>query len=355
MRADVNKLMGGELGSWLNEQQGMRTKAKETAHNRWFYSAVILLPLLALLWFGPDWGGTMKMIISVFGIGGSYAWGYAPIQKAKKEIKIGINSAIANELGVQYAHDVDPGSEFDAAKTFGLVPNYDRDDFEDQWFGELEGHDFRLYEAHLEERRGSGKNKRWVTVFRGAIIRMEFGRAFRSTTLLQRAGKHKKWFGLGGRKERISFKGKELAHIDQVHPAFENVFDVYSDDNVEARVLVDPAYVEHLIVIERAFDGDAVRALFMNGEIIIAVESGNLFESGHIDADGDRERAEEAAKQFASLARLAMAFNKQERGDKRGRPRAQQSGVVVDDARNLGAGGSSLNRPASSGFGRKGH
>lgn len=318
MRADVNKLMGGELGSWLDSQQDMRAQAKKNASNRWTIATVVVLPLLAFLWFGPDWGSGMKIMISAVGIGGGYAWGYMPIAKAKQAIKIGINSAIARELGLYYSHEVHAGSEFDDAKRFGLLPSHDRSDFEDQWSGDIEGHHFKLYEAHLEERRGSGKNRRWVTVFRGAIIRMEFGRKFECTTLLQRAGKYKKWFGLGGRKDRISIKGLELALIDQVHPAFEDVFDVYSNDNIEARVLVDPAYVEHLLAIEKAFDGDAVRALFAHGEVIIAIESGNLFESGHINADGDHERAEKTAKQFASLAGLAIALNKHERGDPRG-------------------------------------
>jgi hypothetical protein len=46
-------------------------------------------------------------------------------------------------------------------------------------------------DAPLEERRGGGKNERWETVFRGVIIQMAFGRPFRSTTLLQRAGEHR--------------------------------------------------------------------------------------------------------------------------------------------------------------------
>ena len=316
MRADVNKLMGGELGVWLDSQQNMRAQAKKTASDRWFWGSLGMIPLLAILWVFGDMSGTANMMFTAIGGGIVYFWGNMPIAAAKKEIKIGINSAIARELGLHYSYEVHTGSEFDDAMRFGLLPSHDRGDFEDQWSGDIEGHHFKLYEAHLEERRGSGKNRRWVTVFRGAIIRMEFGRKFQSTTLLQRAGKHKKWFGLGGRKDRISIKGQELALIDQVHPAFEDVFDVYSDDNIEARVLVDPAYVEHLLAIEKAFDGDAVRALFAHGEVIIAIESGDLFESGHINADGDMQRAEEAAKQFASLAGLAIALNKHERGSK---------------------------------------
>ncbi|MEM8725844.1 MAG: DUF3137 domain-containing protein [Pseudomonadota bacterium] len=347
MRADVQGLMGGELGSWLDQQSGMRVAAKEKAHNRWFYGALVLLPL-AVFWWLTDSLGELKFWMLAIGGIGIGVWGYQPIAEAKKAIKIGINSAIANNLGIYYQHDVEPGGEFEAARNYGLVPSYDRSGFEDNWYGELEGHGFSLYESHLEERRGSGKNRRWVTVFRGAIINMQFGREFRSTTLLQRAGKHKKWFGLGGRKDIVNFNGHQLKLVDQVHPEFESAFDIYSDDQVESRVLVHPSYVEHLVALERAFKGEAVRALFLRGEVIIAVESGDLFESGHIDASGDQERAEEAAEQFAALAKLALAFNQSERGRVVG-----QTGPY--DARDLGAESVlAPKRAAGGGFGRKG-
>jgi len=314
VQIDVNQLMAGDLGDWLESQAQMRAKAMDKAMWRFVIGACGALPLLAFVWFGPqlpfDWKGIASAIL-VLGIS---AWGYAPINQAKRTIKVGINSAIARSLGISYEHEVSPGSEFHAARTYGLLPNHDRDSCEDRWFGNLEGHRFNLYEAHLEERRGSGKRRRWVTVFRGALIDMSFGRPFHSTTLLQRAGKHKKWFGLGSAKDHVSFKGHRLDFVDQVHPDFEDVFDVYSDDQVEARVIVHPSYIEHLLELEKAFKGDAVRALFHEGEVIIAVESGKLFESGAMDASRDRERAEGAAKQFSALAGLALAINQTERG-----------------------------------------
>lgn len=315
MRADVSGLMQGELGDWLAAQGEMRAQAKEQAASRWTWSAAALMPVLAFVWFGPEWAFDLKAVMTFFGVIGVIVWGYQPIAKAKRSIKIGINTGIAKSLGIAYEHDVEPGAEFEAAKRFGLVPSYDRDSFEDHWHGALEGHDFALYEAHLEERRGSGKNRRWVTVFRGAIVKMRFGREFRSTTLLQRAGRHKRWFGLGGTKDSVDFDGHQLSYVDQVHPAFEDAFDLYSDDAVEARVLVHPAYVEHLVALEKAFRGKAVRALFMRGEVILAVEQReNLFESGSMDPEKDRMLAEETADQFAALARLALSINQNERG-----------------------------------------
>lgn len=334
--------MQGNLGDWLAEQSSMRAEAKESAYSRWTWGAAGLLPVLAFLWFIPISLGDLKFWLSGLAIAGVAAWGYAPIRKARKTIKIGINSAIARSLGIEYEHDVEPAQEFEACCQYGLVPGFDRAGFEDRWFGYIEGHGFELYEGHLEERRGSGKNRRWVTVFRGAVISMEFGRPFHSTTLLQRAGKHKKWFGLGGRKDSVSFDGHELAYVDQVHPAFEDVFEVWSDDQVEARVLVHPTYVEHLLALETAFNGEAVRALFTKGAVVVAVESGNLFESGALSSVGDEARVAEAAAQFGALAELALAINQNERGR-----------VMVDRSKQITTGDRRRMRRQTGGFGRK--
>lgn len=323
MRTNIDTLMQGQLGEWLAGQAEMRAAAKEKATSRWVWGAVVLLPTIAFVWFGPHLSPMLKTVIALGGVLAAGLWGYQPIAEAKKAIKIGINSAIAESFGVAYDHDVEPGPEFEAAKTYGLVPDFDRSAFEDRWYGTLEGHGFNLYEAHLEERRGSGKNQRWVTVFRGVIIQMGFGRSFHSTTLLQRAGAHRKWLGLGGASGQVSFNGHRLDRVDQVHPAFAEVFGLFSDDQVEARVLVHPSYVEHLLQLESTFGAKELRALFVRGQVIIAAEGGNMFESGSMDASTDHARAEEAAEHFAALAGLALAINQNERG------RAGQAGSLA--------------------------
>ena len=359
MRANVEHLMQGELGEWLASQASMRAEARERAANRWTWGAVLLMPALAFLWFGPEAFGGLRMIASLAGMIGVGVWGYQPIAAAKKQIKVGINSAIARSLGIAYEHKVEPGAEFKAAKRYELVPSFQRSSFEDRWHGTLEGHRFNLYEAHLEERRGSGKNRRWVTVFRGVIIQMGFGRPFRSTTLLQRAGKHKKWLGLGGAADTVSFDGHRLDRVDQVHPAFAEKFALFSDDRIEARVLVHPSYIEHLLRLEKAFGAKELRALFAHGEVILAVESRNLFESGTMDAAQDRARAEETAEQFAALAGLAMAINQTTRGRALGEARMPEADKsrVLPRARH----GEEVTAPAAlvpprpaAGFGRKG-
>lgn len=314
MRKPNESLMLGGLENWLAGQADMRDSAKKQAASRWTWGAAIAMPVLAFVWFSPAGQTAIAPILTFMAVAGIGWWGYGPIAAAKKTIKIGINSAIAASYGVSYEHDVEPGAEFHAARTYGLVPSFDRSDFEDRWFGQIEGHDFNLYETHLEERRGSGKNRRWVTVFRGPVIHMSFGRPFHSTTLLERAGKHRKWLGLGAASDHVNFDGHRLSRVDQVHPAFGDVFALFSDDQVEARVLVHPSYVEHLLRLESAFEAQELRALFIRGEVIIAVEADNMFESGSMNPADDQANARRAARQFSALAGLALAINQNDRG-----------------------------------------
>ena len=308
-RPDVDTLLAGPLGEWLARQAVVREEAKRKSNRRFMIAGIVAAPILALLWLGQLIGlnEELKAIASFVGLGGGGVWAYAPRAKAIKETKRGINQAIAESLGLSYADAFEPGHGFELAKTYQMVPSHDRSSFEDLWSGELAGRAFTLHEAHLEERRGSGKNRRWVTVFRGAILTIEFDRQFHGTTLLERETKHRKLFG--GQKDHVEFAGHRLDCADMVHPEFEDLFSVWSDDQVEARYLVHPRYIERLIDTERAFGGQNVRTLFKGGELAIVIESGNMFESGSLNASEDRARVTQCVDQFITLVKLAEALN----------------------------------------------
>ena len=264
------------------------------------------LAIIGLILVPVDFGIKLWVCVFVGGLIGAWVW--KPIAAAKKRVKIGINEGIAEALGFTYAHDGEEGREFALAKQFGLLPDFDRSGVEDFWTGSLGEYDLHLHEAHLEERRGSGKNRRWVTVFRGAILRIGSGRKFHGITLLQRAGKHKKWFG--GRKDSVTFDGHRLDMVDMVHPDFDDAFEVWSDDQTEARYLVDPLYVERLLELEASFEGKDICSLFVEGDILVAVKSGNMFEGGTMNPESDRFMVEKCAEQFASMGRLAKSVQK---------------------------------------------
>jgi len=313
-KPDVNTLIAGPLGQWLDEQALVREKAQELARSRWWKAAIIAGPLLAFLWIlVPGWF-QFNLFATIGAAALGYGWGQLPRSKAIKAVKVGINEAIAKALELQYQLNVVPGTSFELCQRYELVPSYDRSRFEDHWHGDVSGRSFALHEAHLKERRGSSKNQRYVTVFRGAVMTIDFSRRFHGTTLVERADQHRKLLGLGGRKDSVKFDGHQLDYVDVVHPDFEDEFCVFSDDQVEARYIVHPQYVERMIEVQKAFAGKGIRALFCGGELVIAIETENMFESGSIDAADDRSRIVRTVEQFASLANLAHALNEPERG-----------------------------------------
>lgn len=310
---DIDRLMSGELGQFLHEQRDARAVAKKAAWDRGWKAAMVLGPLMVFAFILIPVEFPLKLYGAGFICVGAYGWATGPIREAKKRVKIGINEGIADALGLTYEHDGDEGREFELAKQFKLLPTHSRSSVEDFWSGDLEGHDFLLHEAHCEARRGSGKNRRWVTVFRGAIIRIASGRDFYGTTLVRRArsSESKSWFGLGGRKDSLNFKGDRLQAIDMVHPDFDDAFEVWSNDPTEAKYLVDPLYVERLLAMEHAFDGDDICSLFVEGDIVVAVRGGDMFEGGTMNPASDRFMVEKCAQQFASMGMLAKRINRQ--------------------------------------------
>ena len=311
-RPDVDELLAGELGEWLQGQKLVRGEAREKSNSRLVKSAFIVLPLAAFLLFGPSFNFQFKIWIIIAACIGAGWWIYAPRAKAIAQTKEGINSALAKALGLFYQHEIEPGHGFERARTFKMVPRFDRSNFEDLWSGEVAGRAFSLHEAHLKERRSSGKNSHYVTVFRGPVMTISCDRTIHGTTLLERAGKHRK-FLFFSEKDEVRFDGIDMQKVDMVHPQFEDEFSIYSTDPVEAKYLAHPAYVEKLIAVESAFSGQQIRTLFHGNELTVVLEAENMFESGNMDAGRDREMIETCIGQFMSMTELAGALNEERR------------------------------------------
>lgn len=309
-RPDVNALMAGELGQWLQDQAQVRKEAKKATWNRRFMVLIVVLPLalFVLIAFQMELSPVIWGSVVLGSLG--FAWAQIPVRRAVKTVKIGINEAIAGALGLEYRHDCEPGAPFELAKSCRLLPNHDRASFEDHWSGTIGDIPFSLHEAKLEERRGSGKNRRWVTVFRGVILSVGYSRRFYGTTLLVRDNAYKHFYG--AKKDTIKVVGRQLDYAEMTHPDFEDKFDIYTTDQTEARHLIDPLYVERLIAVENSYRGKEVATIFHEGSLVVTLKAGNMFESGHIEARHDRKRMETTIDQFARIADLARELNSRE-------------------------------------------
>tara|TARA_R110000868_G_scaffold57591_8_gene177892 strand:- start:9830 stop:10789 length:960 start_codon:yes stop_codon:yes gene_type:complete len=202
------------------------------------------------------------------------------LERLRKSVKLELNSKLAEACQLSYALKPDQPARFETFRSLGLLPSYTRCGFEDHFTGDRLGCDFELYEAHLEQRRKSGKTTTYVTVFRGVLIRINFPRKVEGITVITRDKGVFNGLEAMGR----SFGSKKLERIGLVDPVFEKAFEVYGTDQVLARYMLNPAFMERLLKLETALKGKNVRAVFDEhsgeGELLIAAETGNLFEVG---------------------------------------------------------------------------
>lgn len=305
---DVDTLMAGELGAWLSGQDAARKEAKSRSWTWWIGSVLLGAPFLlgfACQGFVYQLIGFVGLAIMAIGV----TRGGLIRQAVVNSLKAQMNSELARTLGISYSASATFGDEFDLAYRFDLLPVYTRKTCEDLWEGELAGSRFRLYEATLIERRGSGKDARDVTVFKGVILKVHFAREFHGTTLVERQKMRLALFGDTQTKDGI-----RLERVKMVDPRFEKAFDVYGTDQVEARYLVHPAYCERLIALEERFDGKKLQALFHKGDVIVTVESDDLFESGSLNPARDRELLARTIDQLRAMAEMITTLNERPRG-----------------------------------------
>lgn len=304
---DVDALMAGGLAQWLDGQVRLRaeTRARVFKIMACAFGAALVIAFFFFVTGLPTGFGIFLSTVS-FGLLSAYA--NSVRQKVVNDLKSEMNGALARALAIDYSVGVTSGSEFATAETY-LLPSYDDSYFQDQWHGTIEGTDFLLYEVRLTETRGSGKDRRTVEVFKGVLLRFRFARPFLGTTLVRREGFKFTLFG-----DSKTFDGEVLERIKMVDPKFEDAFDIYGSDPVEGRYLVHPAYCERLLALEREFEGEQLRAVFKQGDLVVALESGDMFESASLQPEEDRERLGKTIGQFGAMVSLVQALNERPRG-----------------------------------------
>ncbi len=284
-----------DLEPWLQNLEAKRQKAIGRFYLSMPLAIVAAIVVGVIIGFTPlpeQFIAIAAICVAGLIIGGAYV----PLGELKQEVKLGLNNRIAEVFGLRYSEKPTSPARFESFRSHGLVPNHDRRAFEDHFSGSAHGADFELYEAELKQKRRSKNRTYYVTVFQGVLIRINFPRTVEGVTLVTRdkgifnafEGWASKTFGKGGRK---------LERIGLVDPTFEKLFEVYGTDQVMARYLLTPSFMERLLDLERLLKGKNVRCVFDDslgdgagrGELLIAAETGDLFEGGSIFQPLDKQ------------------------------------------------------------------
>lgn len=133
---------------------------------------------------------------------------------------------------------------------------------------------FCFSELHTEEKISSGKETRWETIFKGMFIIADFNKNFSGRTYVWSENKPQLNFL---NKFFMSFaNGLEKVKLESAD--FEKRFIVYSSDQVEARYILTPSFMERLVKLQQMTSADASIS-FVHTKIHMAIPMKNeLFE-----------------------------------------------------------------------------
>jgi hypothetical protein len=303
-------VMDGGLRDWFASLEADRAAAAAERDRKTIVTIVGAAATFgAVFLYSGQWAlGAVVGLAALFLID---SWARRAERDLALDIKMEANSQIARTMGMTYVPQAAPNGDFSFAMNYALIPSrYDEIYFRDGWEipAPNQSAPLQIIELEMQEWQQSGKSRRLVTTFQGIVMGYQFARPFSATTTVMRDMSIFNAFGAMGAKW-----GSNLERVRLVDPRFEEAFEVYSSDQVEARYLVHPVFCERLIEMERAFHGKNLRLAFTMGRVIVAIEADDQFETGGADAKGDEERVAQTIAQIEALLTLSRTLNERAR------------------------------------------
>lgn len=266
-----------EIEPWMTEQQGRQASARRWAL-MFGIPGLIGLPIVIWLFFFVLGWETWALIIVAFYVIGVGALALMPLFKLKGEIKNFLLGKVCGYFGFEFnEHASDNG--FGQYEQSGLLPKYDKRKLEDEIRGEHNGVAFDLVECRLEDRQRDSKgNTRYVEIYHGILFRFSFQKEFNGQTLVTKdSGRIGNFFkGMGKKGERVKLED----------PRFEKQFEVWGTDQIEARYLLTPTFMERVVELAAALGEKRVEFCFNGNRLLISVhvhkdhfEGGGIFTS----------------------------------------------------------------------------
>lgn len=182
-----------------------------------------------------------------------------------------------------------------------IIPYHSSYKSEDCFSGEYR--DVGIHFSEIKLKKQMGRNT--VTVFDGIAILLSHGarKFYGHTIMIKNQGKIGEWF-----KKQTS----DLKRANLVDPKFERLFDVYTNDQVEARYLIDPLMMEKLQALYREYNGNKMSVAFFENRVLILIGSSkNHFEPPVIEVPATNEAEllsmkHEIAQILAIVERLSL-------------------------------------------------
>lgn len=148
----------------------------------------------------------------------------------------------------------------DEIRASGLFSRWDYHDSDDNFYGTYKNSTLRISETELFYYTRDSKGRRQKhTEFKGAIVTIDVGKNFTGHTIV--------------RRREFLLNQKIYDEVKLEDPEFSKQFFVDSNDQIESRVLLTPAFMERFKWIKNAFGAAHAECSFKDKQIMIALST----------------------------------------------------------------------------------
>jgi len=216
--------------------------------------------------------GTFFNLLEFMGLGAAIGWYWASHQLSAQYVRLykdRVLPKLAAQFGsLDYRQAIEP--DMSLLRAEHIFREFDRVVAEDEIFGTYRGMALNIVELKLTY--GSGKERR--TEFDGLLTTVALPRHLAGTTAVIADNGT-----LGNLADRFGGEGRE--HVGVEDPAFEKAYEVYGTDQVAARALLTPAFMERFLALGQRAGFLQPLALAQDNRLTIALPKaggGDLFE-----------------------------------------------------------------------------
>lgn len=224
---------------------------------------------------------------------------YTPIHKYKKKVKNQIMPHFANFFGsFEYAFEQTIESEvLRQSKLFSDFTSNKGDDF---FIGTYDGVQITIAEEKLQKPQDMSimniSYEHQQNIFYGVCILLEMNKNFEGQTI-----------GLCDRGWRnVFYCPKGLQRVRLEDNRFEKVFEIYTENQIEARYLLTPAFMERLLKLQKLYGGKGIQFSFKDNKLLISIATKqNMFETNSFfQSNLNRKTIDLAFEQFYTVCSI---------------------------------------------------
>jgi hypothetical protein len=247
-----------------------------------YVPVAIFVPFLCLFsWFScgvSELVAEILIYVNIALIGFTVTYIKKSITLYQTSIKTKVFPKILNFLG-NFIYDEEHDSfnnDLENYEIFDILPSYSFAECEDRISGIYKTVNIVIFEANLKRRQKNGS----YSVFSGLLIKLSVNKKFSGKTVIKTdKGSVGNWF-------RDKFSNMENINLED--PKFENLFEVYSTDQIEARYLLTPSFMERLMEVKKVFSSGDIQCSFYDNSLLMTIPiDKNMFEPGPITEPED--------------------------------------------------------------------